>query len=263
MDVDWKGMACPHLQEALGNLAGDLIVLVVGDVLPFVLALEAQSAEVPILVQGLVEHAVHSVGGLRAAGVQAQTDSPIGLGRPQSLLCRDRMAWSAFFGCPQALSKAQASLKPCWCCLHCGYWAMDWQAVRAGAPWGLLAGGGGPGLKPQRVGIFPASSQLWYGLPAPGRGKDRASGAEGQNMEDHQTPDPACTVSSVNEQQSGLALLCSCLVYTKWVQRSPIDGQCGLDKLSSSPGPHTEELKPGCLMPRSHLGHHPGHHPGL
>lgn len=78
----------PHLQEALGGLSGQQVVLGVGDVLPRALVLEAQSVEVPILVQGLVEHPMHSVWGLLwVAGVQAQADPPIKLSCPQRLLC--------------------------------------------------------------------------------------------------------------------------------------------------------------------------------
>lgn len=66
-----------YLQEALGYFARNQVVLVVRDALPLVLALEAQSAEVPVLIQGLVEHLVHGVGKLCTERFQAQAHFPI------------------------------------------------------------------------------------------------------------------------------------------------------------------------------------------
>ena len=94
--------------------------MVVGDVLPHALSLEAQSAEVPVLVQSLVEHPMHSVGSLWAAGVYAQVDAPIGPSCPQHLLCRvqETTAWIVpAQGCPQGtlgptLSRAPRPLVP-------------------------------------------------------------------------------------------------------------------------------------------------------
>lgn len=105
----------PYLQEALGGSAGEQVVLGVGDVFPFVLALEAQSDEVPILIQGLVEHPMHSVGKLWAAGVYAQAHPPIGPSRPQRLLCGvgETTAWImpawGHLSCPGQSSQ------PFWC----------------------------------------------------------------------------------------------------------------------------------------------------
>lgn len=78
----------PHLQEALGGLAGQQVVLGVGDVLPHALALVAQCAEAPVFVQGPAEHLVHGVGGAagccrgpRAGGpahpVESSTEPPL------------------------------------------------------------------------------------------------------------------------------------------------------------------------------------------
>lgn len=75
-------MRDPYLQEAFGYFAGNQVVLVVRDAFPLILVLEAQSAEVPVLIQGLVEHLVYSIGMLRAEGFQAQAHSPIGPSGP-------------------------------------------------------------------------------------------------------------------------------------------------------------------------------------
>lgn len=75
-------MTGSYLQEAFGYLARNQVVLVVRDALPLVLALEAQSTEVPVLIQGLIEHLVHGVGKLRTEGFQAQAHSPIGPSGP-------------------------------------------------------------------------------------------------------------------------------------------------------------------------------------
>lgn len=61
----------PYLQEAFGYFARNQVVLVVRDALPLVLSLEAQGTEVPILIQGLVEHLVDGIGKLRTEGFQA------------------------------------------------------------------------------------------------------------------------------------------------------------------------------------------------
>lgn len=66
-----------YLQEAFGDFAGNQVVLVVRDALPLVSVLEAQGTEVPVLIQGLVEHPVHSIGKLCAEGFQAKAHSPI------------------------------------------------------------------------------------------------------------------------------------------------------------------------------------------
>lgn len=60
-----------YLQEAFGYFACNQVILVVRDALPLVLFLEAQSTEVPILIQGLIEHLVHGVGKLCTEGFQA------------------------------------------------------------------------------------------------------------------------------------------------------------------------------------------------
>lgn len=77
-----RGKGCTvldsYLQEAFGYFARNQVVLVIRDALPLVLALEAQSTEVPILIQGLVEHPVHGIGMLCTERFQAQAHFPIG-----------------------------------------------------------------------------------------------------------------------------------------------------------------------------------------
>lgn len=90
-----------YLQEALGDFAGNLVVLVVRDALPLVSALEAQSTEVPVLIQGLVEHPVHGIGRLRAEGFPAQAHSSICPSCPECFLCRGKrpQCGQTYLGC--------------------------------------------------------------------------------------------------------------------------------------------------------------------
>lgn len=85
-----------YLQEAPGDFAGNLVVLVVRDAFPLVSALDAQSAEAPVLIEGLVEHPVHGIGWLRAEGFPAQAHSSIRPGCPECFLCKGEMTavWS-------------------------------------------------------------------------------------------------------------------------------------------------------------------------
>lgn len=85
-----------YLQEAPGDFAGNLVVLVVRDAFPLVSALDAQSAEAPVLIEGLVEHPVHGIGWLRAEGFPAQAHSSICPSCPECFLCKGEMTavWS-------------------------------------------------------------------------------------------------------------------------------------------------------------------------
>lgn len=89
-----------YLQEAPGDFAGNLVVLVVRDALPLVSALDAQSTEAPVLIQGLVEHPVHSIGRLRAEGSPAQAHSSICPSCPECFLCKgeETAVWSNLTG---------------------------------------------------------------------------------------------------------------------------------------------------------------------
>lgn len=131
-----------YLQEALGDFAGNLVVLVVRDALPLVSALEAQSTEAPVLIQGLVEHPVHGIGRLRAERFPAQAHSSICPGCPECFLCKGEMTavWSNLPGLSVGNSVLTGAGPPCLLLtIPSGQDLESWQANQAcGGPEGGL-----------------------------------------------------------------------------------------------------------------------------